>query len=112
MDIINKQCHKFNLCSNWEKVKRNSNIMIPQNIASKALAPNDGVSGPVADTHQTVSRVHNTTRRGNYYIRDIPTQQASHHSNTASSGAPSHPRAAPVPSFPSHLATTMPTIRG
>ena len=124
MGIIEKQCPTFNLCPNWEQVKRNSNNNVPQNIkrqeintnnvtlAPKAPAPGDGVFGPVADTLRTASRVHNTTRRGNYYARDFQTKQAFHHTNTASPVAPPHASVAPAPCFPSHLATATPAIRG
>ena len=127
MDIIRKQCPMFNMCSNWDHVKRNLNNINPENINTNNRSNNNianiNVSRPATHTPTTSSHTsytshthHRTTRRGSYHARGIPGQQVPYHANTAPPEALRQPRDAhatcPATRLATATTTTTPVGRG
>lgn len=123
MDIIRKQCPMFNMCSNWDHVKRNLSNINPENINKNNRSNNNianiNVSRPATHTPTTSSHtshtshtLHHTTRRGSYHARGIPGQQVPYHANTAPPEELRRPRAAHAKCPAATTTTTTPVGRG
>ncbi len=123
MDIIRKQCPMFNMCSNWDHVKRNLSNINPENINKNNRSNNNianiNVSRPATHTPTTSSHtshtshtLHHTTRRGSYHARGIPGQQVPYHANTAPPEELRRPRAAHATCPAATTTTTTPVGRG
>ncbi|KAK4321345.1 hypothetical protein Pmani_007826 [Petrolisthes manimaculis] len=102
LGVIKRQCPEFQLCANWEQVKRkhkynpqrrekrNTEANNPTP-TSQIAASNAGSPALTTPTNQAESRIHN---QGHFYAQNRTVQRALHDTFTTSQTAPTNHRAA------------------